>query len=78
MIRAGYLFSVRNYDVVNVFGGPELGQIILNSVFIEDVQEAPMRLAEQSRVVLNSVTLLGVSAAQEPAYRGPTYLLECR
>ncbi len=54
-----YFFSIRHDNVINVIGRTPLGQIIVNAVPVEDIEEAAFRLSEYSGEVLNGIPFGG-------------------
>ncbi len=47
------------HDVVDIFRGSPLGQVIINAANVIDVQETALWLAEEPRIVLNCVSFCG-------------------
>lgn len=52
-----YLLAVTDDYVVNILSPAKVRQTVVNRVLIIDVQETTLRFPEESRVILNGITL---------------------
>jgi hypothetical protein len=55
--NAQYLFAVADHDYIDVFRIAPLLEIVLNTIHIVNIQEAPFRFSKQTRVVGDRIAL---------------------
>jgi hypothetical protein len=51
-----YLFSITDDDIINILLGPKLSEILIKVILVIDIQETPLWLPEQPRVILNRIS----------------------
>lgn len=54
-----YLFSITDDDIINILLSPKPSEVLVKVILVIDIQETPLRLPEQPRVILNRFSFSG-------------------